>query len=51
MDIEVPGEKHREEEVNHGHIPNPRDLIYQSVDKLKKISDYKKFLSKCGYFV
>ena len=50
MDIEeVSGGKHCEEEVRDS--PIPRDLIYQSVKKLKKISDYKKFLSKCGYFV
>jgi len=27
------------------------NIIYHSVEKLKTISDYKKFLSKCGYFV
>ena len=26
-------------------------FIYKSIRKLKKISDYKEFLSKCGYFV
>jgi len=52
MDIEeVSGGKHREEEVRDSYNPIPRDLIYQSVKKLKTISDYKKFLSKCGYFV
>jgi len=52
MDIEeVTRGKHCEEEVNDGHSPTPRNLIYHSVKKLKTISDYKEFLSKCGYFV
>jgi len=27
------------------------DNTYESITKLKKISDYKEFLSKCGYFI